>query len=53
MEQWKKDGGKNVVLVDLEAFVPADHLLWKLKKSWTTTGLPLSKTEHSSGTITE
>ena len=32
MEQWKKDGGKKVVLVDLEAFVPADHLLCEIEK---------------------
>lgn len=30
MEQWKKDGRKEVVMVDLEALVPKDHLLRKI-----------------------
>lgn len=32
MEQWKKDGRKEVVMVDLEALVPKDHLLRKIEK---------------------
>lgn len=32
MEQWKRDGRKEVVMVDLEALVPKDHLLRKIEK---------------------
>ena len=32
MEQWKKDGRKEVVMVDLEDLVPKDHLLRKIEK---------------------
>lgn len=32
MEQWKKDGRRDVVIVDLEALVPKDHLLRKREK---------------------
>lgn len=32
MEQWKKDGRKEVVMVDLEALVPKDHLLRKIEQ---------------------
>ena len=32
MEQWKKDGRKEVVMVDLEGLVPKDHLLRKIEK---------------------
>lgn len=32
MENWKKDARKEAVIVDLEALVPADHLLRKIEK---------------------
>lgn len=32
MEQWKKDGRKDVVITDLDALVPKDHLLRKIEK---------------------
>lgn len=32
MEGWKKDGRKDVVMVDLEGLVPKDHLLRKIEK---------------------
>ena len=32
MEQWRKDGRAEVVMVDLEALVPKDHLLRKIEK---------------------
>lgn len=32
MEQWKKDGRKEIVMVDMEALVPKDHLLRKIEK---------------------
>ena len=32
MEQWRKDGRKEVIMVDLEALVPKDHLLRKIEK---------------------
>ena len=32
MEQWRKDGRTEVVMVDLEALVPKDHLLRKIEK---------------------
>lgn len=32
MENWKKDGRRDVVLVDLDALVPADHLLRKIER---------------------
>lgn len=32
MEQWKKDARKEILIVDLEALVPQDHLLRKIEK---------------------
>lgn len=32
MEEWKKDGRKEVVMVDLDALVPKDHLLRKVER---------------------
>ena len=32
MEQWKKDGRKDVVITDLDTLVPKDHLLRKIEK---------------------
>ena len=32
MEQWRKDARKEVIMVDLEALVPEDHLLRKIEK---------------------
>lgn len=32
MEEWKKDGRKEVVMVDLDALVPKDHLLRKIER---------------------
>ena len=32
MEQWKKDGRRDVVMVDLDALVPKEHLLRKIEK---------------------
>lgn len=32
MEQWKRDGRKEVVMTDLDAIVPKDHLLRKTEK---------------------
>lgn len=32
IEQWKKDGRKEIVMVDMEALVPKDHLLRKIEK---------------------
>ena len=32
MENWKKDGRKEVVITDLEALVPQDHLLRKIER---------------------
>lgn len=32
MEEWKKDGRRDIVMVDLEALVPKDHLLRKIEK---------------------
>ena len=32
MEQWKKDSRSEVLIVDLEALVPQDHLLRKIEK---------------------
>ena len=32
MENWKKDGRKEVVITDLEALVPRDHLLRKIER---------------------
>ena len=32
MESWKKDARKEVVMTDLEALVPQDHLLRKIEK---------------------
>lgn len=32
MEEWKKDGRKEVVMVDLDALVPEDHLLRKIER---------------------
>lgn len=32
MEQWKKDGRKDVVMVDLDGLVPKDHLLRRIEK---------------------
>ncbi len=32
MEEWKKDGRKEVVMVDLDALVPEDYLLRKIER---------------------
>ena len=32
MEEWKRDGRKDVVIVDLDALVPKEHLLRKIEK---------------------
>ena len=32
MENWKKDKRREVVITDLDALVPADHLLRKIEK---------------------
>lgn len=32
MEQWKRDWRKEVVMTDLDAIVPKDHLLRKIEK---------------------
>ena len=32
METWKKDGRRDVVIVDIDALVPADHLLRKIER---------------------
>ena len=32
MEQWKRDGRRDVVMVDLDALVPEDHLLRKIER---------------------
>lgn len=32
MEEWKKDNRRDVVFVDMEALVPADHLLRKIER---------------------
>lgn len=32
MEEWKKDGRRDVVMVDLDALVPKDHLLRKIER---------------------
>ena len=32
MEEWKRDGRRDVVMVDLEALVPKDHLLRKIER---------------------
>lgn len=32
MEEWRRDGRKEVVMVDLEALVPKEHLLRKIEK---------------------
>lgn len=32
MEEWRRDGRKEVVMVDMEALVPKDHLLRKIEK---------------------
>ena len=32
MEGWKKDGRKEVVIIDIDALVPSDHLLRKVEK---------------------
>ena len=32
MEQWKKDARRDVVITDLDALVPRDHLLRKIEK---------------------
>ncbi len=32
MENWKKDGRRDVVVIDLDALVPADHLLRKIER---------------------
>ena len=32
MEQWRKDGRAEVVMVDMEALVPKEHLLRKIEK---------------------
>ena len=33
MEQWKKDGRKEVVIADLDELVPKDHLLRKIERA--------------------
>ena len=32
MEDWKRDGRKDVVMVDLDALVPKDHLLREIEQ---------------------
>ena len=32
MENWRKDARREPIIVDLEALVPKDHLLWKIEK---------------------
>ena len=32
MEQWRKDARSEIIIVDLEALVPQDHLLRKIEK---------------------
>lgn len=32
MEEWRRDGRKEVVMVDMEALVPKEHLLRKIEK---------------------
>jgi len=32
MEQWRKDARSEVLIVDLEALVPQDHLLRKIER---------------------
>ena len=32
MEQWRKDARNEVIITDLEALVPKDHLLRKIEK---------------------
>ena len=32
MDEWKKDGRRDVVFVDIDALVPQDHLLRKIEK---------------------
>ena len=32
MEEWKRDGRRDVVMVDLDALVPEDHLLRKIER---------------------
>ncbi len=32
MDEWKKDARRDVVMVDIDALVPADHLLRKIEK---------------------
>lgn len=32
MQGWKRDGRKEVVMVDVDALVPKDHLLRKIEK---------------------
>ena len=32
MEEWRRDGRKEVEMVDLEALVPKEHLLRKIEK---------------------
>ena len=32
MERWKSDGRKDVVIVDLDALVPKEHLLRKIER---------------------
>lgn len=32
MEQWRKDARKEPIIIDIDAFVPADHLLRKIEK---------------------
>ena len=32
MEEWRRDGRKEVVMVDLEALVQKEHLLRKIEK---------------------
>ena len=38
MEEWRRDGRKEVVMVDLEALVPKEHLLRKIERSWIMSG---------------
>ena len=32
MENWKKDSRKDIVMVDVDALVPPDHLLRKVER---------------------
>ena len=32
MDQWRKDARKEPIIIDIDSFVPADHLLRKIEK---------------------